>query len=94
MKVEKAIDWLKYAVPIKAVTKDEFSDFITAVNMAEEALQKNIPKDPIWEGDGYADGEIVYDTWRCPGCDTPYEEDQINNYCPNCGQKILWLEED
>ena len=35
----EAIDWLKYAVPIRAVTSDEFSDFITAVNMAIDALK-------------------------------------------------------
>ena len=39
MTKKEAIGWLKYAVPIRAVTSDEFSDFITAVNMAIDALK-------------------------------------------------------
>ena len=89
MKVEKAIGWLKYASPFKAVTFDEMNDFLAAKDMAIEALQKHIPKEPIWEGDGYADGEMVYSTWRCPNCDTAYEEDEVYHYCPMCGQQIL-----
>ena len=39
MTKKEAIGWLKYAVPIRAVTSDGFSDFITAVNMAIDALK-------------------------------------------------------
>lgn len=39
MTKKEAIGWLKYAVPIRAVTSDEFSDFIVAVNMAIDALR-------------------------------------------------------
>ena len=54
-----------------------------------EALEKQIPKKPNFEGDGYADGAMVYDVWRCPNCDRAYEVDYDNyEYCPNCGQKI------
>ena len=38
------------------------------------ALKSRRRKEPFLEGDGYADGNIVYDTWRCP----------------NCGQAIKW----
>ena len=76
------------------VTPDEMNGFRTAKDMAIKALQKHIPKEPIWEGDGYADGSMVYDTWRCPECDTPYEEDEEYHYCPICGQQILWRVED
>ena len=56
---------------------------------AISALEKQIPKRPDCEGDGYADGEIVYDTWICPCCGKGYEVDYDNyDYCPNCGQKI------
>lgn len=94
MTLEKAISWLKYAVPIKVVTVDEMSDFRIAKDMAFKALQKNIPKEPIWEGDGYADGEMVYDRWYCPRCDMDYDaEYEKHDYCPVCGQKILREEE-
>ena len=50
------------------------------------------PKPPIFEGDGYADGELVYDTWYCPNCDADYEIDEKHSFCPRCGQAIKWEE--
>ena len=93
MKVEKAINWLKYAAPFKVVTIDEMSDFRIARDIAIEALEKKIPRSPILEGDGYSDREIVYDGWYCPRCDMDYDaEYEKHDYCPICGQKILWEE--
>lgn len=55
------------------------------------ALEKQIPKEPFLSGDGYWNGELVYDTWECPNCDKSYELDyEEYDYCPNCGQKIKW----
>lgn len=61
-----------------------------AVDVAIQALEKQIPKKPTYEGDGYApDGTLVYDTWICPCCGKRYEVDYDDyTYCPNCGQKI------
>lgn len=57
-------------------------------------IEKQIPKKPIFQGDGYYDGELVYDTWFCPNCDTAYEVDVDEyNYCPHCGQALDWSEE-
>lgn len=54
-----------------------------------EAREKQIAKKPYYEGDGYADGQLVYDTWICPCCNKRYEVDYDDyDYCPNCGQKI------
>lgn len=62
-----------------------------AVQMAIEVLDKQIPKKPLFEGDGYWNGELVYDTWVCPNCDAEFEtETDKYNYCPSCGQKIDW----
>ena len=64
-----------------------------SLEMAIAALEKQIPKKPDLEGDGYADGQLVYDTWICPNCEKRYEVDYDNyDYCPNCGQHIDWLE--
>ena len=54
------------------------------------AREKQIPKKPTYEGDGYSpDGTLVYDTWICPCCDKRYEVDYDDyDYCPNCGQKL------
>lgn len=61
-----------------------------ALDVAIQALEKQIPKKPTYEGDGYApDGTLVYDTWICPCCGKRYEVDYDDyTYCPNCGQKI------
>lgn len=54
-----------------------------------------IPKTPNYEGDGYSDGVLVYDTWICPCCGKDYEVDYDNyKYCPECGQAIDWSEEE
>lgn len=60
-----------------------------AVEMAIKALEKQIPKKPDYEGDGYSDGQLVYDTWICPCCGQHYEVDYDRyDYCHNCGQHI------
>lgn len=57
------------------------------------SIEKQIPKKPDFEGDGYADGQLVYDTWICPNCEKRYEVDyEEYDHCPNCGQKINWSE--
>lgn len=60
-----------------------------AYEIVKIALEKQIAKKPDIEGDGFADGTLVYDTWICPCCYKSYEIDYDNyDYCPNCGQKI------
>ena len=63
---------------------------------AIEALEKQLPKKPTYEGDGYAsDGTFIWDEWLCPNCDSRYEVDYDDyGYCPNCGQRIDWEEEE
>lgn len=59
------------------------------------AMEKQTPKRPDYEGDGYADGQLVYDTWICPCCGKHYEIDYDDyDYCPNCGQRIDWGNEE
>lgn len=61
-----------------------------AYGRAMDALEKQIPKSPGMEGDGYDDdGELIFDTWICPFCGRHYEVDYDDyEYCPNCGQHI------
>lgn len=62
-----------------------------ALYMAVEALKKQIPEEPYLSGDGYWNGEIIYDTWECPNCGETYELDYDDcKYCPKCGQAIDW----
>lgn len=71
------------------------SDVITALDVARIALEKQIPKKPTYDGDGYApDGTFVWDEWICPCCGTRYEVDfDEHDFCPNCGQKLDWSDE-
>lgn len=57
---------------------------------AIEALEKQLPKKPTYEGDGYApDGTFIWDEWLYPNCDSRYDVDYDDySYCPNCGQRI------
>lgn len=71
-------------------------EHIKSIEIAIQALEKQIPKKPTYEGDGYApDGTLVYDTWICPCCGKRYEVDYDDyDYCPNCGQKLDWSDEE
>ena len=64
------------------------------MNIAIEALEKQIPKNPDLIGDGYDDnGNLIYDTWICPCCRTEYELDYDDyKFCPECGQALDWSE--
>lgn len=64
------------------------------IEMIIQALEKQIPQSPDYEGDGYSNGQLVYDTWICPCCEQHYEVDYDDyEYCPKCGQHIDWSDE-
>lgn len=58
--------------------------------MVKDYREKQLPKKPIYEGDGYApDGTFIFDERLCPNCGSRYEVDYDDySYCPNCGQRI------
>ena len=45
-----------------------------------------------WVGtdyDGFADGNPVYDEWKCSECGCVVEDEEPTwNYCPNCGAEM------
>ena len=68
------------------MNKEELSKI---VNM----LERQIPSKPDMYGDGYDDdGNMIYDTYDCPNCNTNYEIDYDgkHKFCPECGQAIDW----
>lgn len=68
---------------------------IGSIEECRASREKQIPKNPTYEGDGYApDGTFVWDEWLCPCCGKRYEVDYDDyDYCPNCGQKLDWSDE-
>lgn len=77
------------AIEIKR--KDELEAYkeLGTVEECREAREKQKPKKPDYEGDGYADGHMVYDTWICPCCRKRYEVEYDNyEHCQKCGQAI------
>ena len=68
----------------------EYEDTGLTPEQIAELKERDSAKMPMYEGDGYADGKMVYDIWICPNCGTKYEVDYDDyDFCPNCGQRIL-----
>lgn len=58
-------------------------------------MNRDEPKTVYLQGDGYSDGELVYDTAICPSCgyvlDDDYDQENLYEpYCPHCGQRLNW----
>lgn len=80
---------------IKALEEIQQYRAIGTLEELRDAIEKQRAKKPDFEGDGYADGHLVYDTWICPCCGKHYEVDYDDyDFCPNCGQKLDWSEEE
>ena len=75
------------------------ADILYTANVPEKeareiakVMDKSKARKPTLEYNSHADGNPVYDTWKCPDCGTDYDYDDKYNYCPNCGQHIDWSE--
>ena len=79
---------------------EEFLAYLSGMQRVLEDIDAAPTIDPeilrphgTWEGtaDGYANGELVYDTWTCSECgytvDTD-DPDDLTKFCPNCGAKM------
>ena len=68
----------------------EYEDTGLTPEQIMELKERNTPKEAIYEGDGYSEGEMVYDVWICPNCGVKYEVDYEDyDFCPDCVQMIL-----
>lgn len=82
-------------VAVQALEEIQQYRAIGTLEECRAAVEKQTARRPDYEGDGYSDGHLVYDTWICPCCGKHYEVDYDNyNYCPDCGQKLDWSDEE
>ena len=78
-------------------TTHDFKLGVSAVLLlikAEPSVQPK-PMQVDLEGDGYSDGQLVYDYGKCPKCGWDFEygdKDWEEPYCCHCGQKLHWFE--
>lgn len=71
----------------------ESIDFISALPPVQPKANAREPRIVVYSGDGYADGNIVYDFAECPNCGYEYEDgdkDWKEPFCPHCGQALKW----
>lgn len=88
--IEVLKDWDGYFI---GHSSDDVNE---ALEIAIEAINKQIPQAVYLTGDGEWDGQIVYDTARCQSCGFTIDESDSDweaNYCPECGQRLKWFEE-
>lgn len=96
---EEAIKWLNVERQlIVEVPQDNSKELKEAYDMAIQALEKDIAKEPVQTHKRYGHGN-EYNDYYCPECDEflAYEP-QGNGYkqeggwsrCINCGQRIKW----
>lgn len=77
---------------------DHIPDVTKMVPLTLEQLRDALCGGWYGEADGYADGELVYDVWRCDDCGHVEETDDpewLPSYCPNCGRAMTpeaWAE--
>lgn len=88
------IDEISHITPYRQYKNGKFNLLYLRreVIKAIKAIPAVEPKRGEWigEGDGYADGGIVYDIWYCSNCDHCEEGEELAlpNFCPNCGAKM------
>ena len=58
-----------------------------------KALEKQVPKKPIWKRGWHCDEMTTYSEWHCPHCNDFFRVDEMHLFCPSCGQAIDWSEQ-
>lgn len=80
---ENVINILRWLNPPRA-DKKSFDDFVQAIDMAIEALEKQIPMKSMHPQMSIDGRKII----PCGYCEEELPENIFYDYCPYCGQKI------
>ena len=83
------------AVPVFPL-QIEYQDWLTAMNIVSEALEKQIPKKPIKTKIATLNKSPEAISWEsihcCPRCESNLAPQY--KYCPQCGLEIDWSDRD
>lgn len=78
----------KLFIKISTMGEISHSQNIEALEMAKQAVEKQIAKEPI------ATSDDVYDFGNCPHCNKKFDTELVCEYeithCPWCGQALDW----
>lgn len=88
MTEQEAIELLKKAVPICPMSQAKYNQFIDAVNMGMEALEKQIAKKPK----NIDEDMNIFDCPCCGHTILAIDDMSIHQNCLMCGQKLDWSE--
>ena len=84
MTPQEAIEILE----VNAICSPQATKFKKAVEVAKQALEKQIPKKPDVVGEEYIYEKDEWEKdYECSNCGNPYVDD---SFCSCCGQKIDW----
>ena len=72
------------SLPESARRKSDYNNDVAAFETAIEALEKQLPKKPIYHTAKFAP------IYECPSCG--YIDVYGQEHCDNCGQKLDWSE--
>ncbi|MBE5932960.1 MAG: hypothetical protein E7263_06050 [Lachnospiraceae bacterium] len=82
---------LQEAVDMAICSLEEIQQYrkLGTIEELRVAKDKQEEKQVSFHGDGYYNGNLVYDEYECPSCGKKYELDfEEHNFCPNCGQHM------
>ena len=77
MEKSRAIELLKLAVPLKALTQQEYADFVEAVNMGMDALEEQLSKEGATSD--MISRQAAIDAVEKNACNTQRIIDAVNN---------------
>lgn len=85
---EQAAEWFTTMHPPGPAVREMYRMAAKALRAASRERMKKMRGEWMGSADGYADGELVYDTWECSHCgyviDEEDDPDMLPQFCPKC----------
>ena len=85
---EQAAAWFETMHPPGPAAREMYRMAAKALRAASRERMKKMRGEWMGSADGYADGELVYDIWKCSHCgyviDEEDDPDMLPQFCPKC----------